>query len=71
MKDDVVARVMNNIGKGEWFFLQQVGQNLDPYVYAELLQSLDKVLCVQNKTIEWAEEGKKVRLKPSFVQTNQ
>ncbi len=39
-----VDRITDRCGVGEWFFLCQLGANLDPYVFARLLQEIDKLL---------------------------
>ena len=59
----VVSRVVDRIGRGEWFFLQQVAQNLDPFVFAQFLTALDAALTAKTAGsqsqhhIEKAEKG--------------
>lgn len=41
---EVTARIVSQVGLGEWFFLCQMGANLDPHIFAHLLFELDKHL---------------------------
>ncbi len=40
----VIERVSDRISVGEWFFLCQLGSNIDPYVFGKLLEEIDKLL---------------------------
>ena len=51
---ELAKRLVQNIRRGEWFFLCQVGSNLDPYIFAQLCIELDKSL-THRKT--FAQEG--------------
>ena len=50
----LATRLVQNIRRGEWFFLCQVGGNLDPYIFAQLCTELDKSLTHRNT---FAQEG--------------
>ena len=40
--DDVVRDVVGKLNSGEWFFLSQLGSNLDPLVFKALINELHK-----------------------------
>jgi hypothetical protein len=40
--DDVTRRIANVVSAGEWFFLCQLGANLDPHFFAKLLVHFDR-----------------------------
>ena len=42
--NNTVDRITDRCGVGEWFFLCQLGANLDPYIFAMLLKELDQLL---------------------------
>jgi len=42
--NDVATRLAGNVRRGEWFFLMQLGYNLNPVVFGKLCTDLDKSL---------------------------
>ena len=44
-----VDDINDNIGIGEWYFLCQVGANLDPYVFAQFLKEVKKIIMTKQK----------------------
>ena len=44
----VCQRVVEKLRQGDWFFLNLVGANLDPFVFTRLIQQLDKLMTTRN-----------------------
>ncbi len=59
-----IGRIVDRITIGDWFFLMQLGMNLDPFVFAKLLQAIDAALMrfqgVPNHVDAAAEKGDKI-----------
>ncbi len=59
---NTVDRITDRCGIGEWFFLCQLGANLDPYVFAMLLREIDLLLLTppRNGTTSAGQQGQKL-----------
>ena len=40
-------RICERINQGDWFFLNFIGANMDPFVFSMILEQLDKLLAAK------------------------
>jgi hypothetical protein len=55
---DTVDRITNRITIGDWFFLMQLGMNIDPFVFAVLLREIDATLLKSHKLFNHSSQDK-------------